>query len=55
MEMFEQEPLSRLTQASELMAFEHNGFWQPMDTLREKIELDNLASSNEIPWMVHRK
>lgn len=54
MEMFEQEPLSRLTDASELMAYEHSGFWQNMDTLSEKIELDKLASSNEIPWMVHR-
>ena len=54
MEMFEQEPLSRLTGASQLMAFEHSGFWQPMDTLREKIDLDKLASSNKVPWMVHR-
>ena len=51
-EMFEQEPMSRLTQSSQLMAFEHNGFWQPMDTLREKIELDKLASSSYIPWTV---
>ena len=51
-EMFEQEPMSRLTQSSQLMAFEHNGFWQPMDTLREKIELDKLASSLYIPWTV---
>jgi glucose-1-phosphate cytidylyltransferase len=55
MEMFEREPMSRLTQASELMAFEHTGFWQPMDTLREKIELDHLATSINIPWMVRPK
>jgi glucose-1-phosphate cytidylyltransferase len=55
MEMFEREPMSRLTQASQLMAFEHNGFWQPMDTLREKIELDNLATSIDIPWMARPK
>ena len=32
------------------MAFEHEGFWQPMDTLRDKVNLENLWSSNAAPW-----
>lgn len=48
--ILEREPLERLAEASELMAFEHNGFWQPMDTLRDKIYLSNLWSSTSPPW-----
>jgi len=33
-----------------MMAFEHSGFWQPMDTLREKNLLEELWSSGEAPW-----
>jgi len=50
-EMFEQEPMSRLTKNSQLMAFMHYGFWQPMDTIREKNELDRLARLKQIPWL----
>jgi glucose-1-phosphate cytidylyltransferase len=35
---------------SELMAFEHQGFWQPMDTLREKNMLEKLWVDNKAPW-----
>jgi glucose-1-phosphate cytidylyltransferase len=52
MEMFEQEPMFRITAKSQLMGFKHYGFWQPMDTLREKIELEKLASLGKVPWMV---
>jgi len=48
--ILEREPLERLAEASELMSFEHNGFWQPMDTLRDKIYLSNLWSSTSPPW-----
>jgi len=43
-------PLERLAQSGELMAFEHEGFWQPMDTLRDKRMLDELWASGKAPW-----
>lgn len=45
-------PLTSLAQDGELMAFEHEGFWQPMDTLREKNLLENLWHSGKAPWKV---
>ena len=45
-------PLTHLAQAGELMAYEHEGFWQPMDTLREKTLLESLWASGEAPWKV---
>ena len=50
-EPFEKLPLSRLVRDSELMAYQHRGFWQPMDTLREKNELVELLKSEEVPWL----
>lgn len=47
---WEQEPLIRLAEAGELMAYEHTGFWQPMDTLRDKVLLEALWESGEAPW-----
>lgn len=49
---WEGEPLTRLSAQNELIAFEHNGFWQPMDTLREKNQLEELWSSGKAPWKV---
>ncbi len=46
----ERAPLERLARAGELMAFRHEGFWQPMDTLREKRLLEDLWSSGVAPW-----
>lgn len=43
-------PLTQLASKGELIAFEHNGFWQPMDTLREKNLLEELWSSGKAPW-----
>ena len=48
--VWEQEPLNRLAEDGELMAFEHDGFWQPMDTLRDKNLLDKLWSDGAAPW-----
>lgn len=48
--IWEQEPLRDLARDGELMAFEHHGFWQPMDTLREKLLLNNLWESGKAPW-----
>ena len=50
-EPFEMSPLSNLTLNSELMAYEHDGFWQPMDTLREKIDLEKFAALEIPPWL----
>jgi glucose-1-phosphate cytidylyltransferase len=49
---WEGEPLSRLSAEGQLMAFEHAGFWQPMDTLREKNLLEELWASGKAPWKV---
>jgi glucose-1-phosphate cytidylyltransferase len=47
---WEGEPLMSLARDGQLMAFEHNGFWQPMDTLREKNLLEDLWVSGQAPW-----
>lgn len=49
---WEQEPLSKLAASDELKAYPHTGFWQAMDTLREKNILNELWNSGEIPWKV---
>ena len=50
--VFEQEPLMGLSSRGELAAFRHKGFWQPMDTLREKNYLEGLWSTKQAPWKV---
>jgi len=50
--VWEQEPLERLATEGQLAAFEHNGFWQPMDTLRDKMYLEELWQSGNPPWRV---
>jgi len=47
---WEVEPLTKIAQEGQLMAFEHTGFWQPMDTLREKNLLEDLWLSGKAPW-----
>ncbi len=47
---WELEPLANLAQQDQLRAFEHSGFWQPMDTLREKTLLEELWQSGRAPW-----
>ena len=49
-EIWEREPLSRLATAGELMSFRHDGFWQPMDTVRDRTELEALWNSSAPPW-----
>ena len=49
---WEGEPLIRLAERNQLMAFEHNGFWQPMDTLRDKNLLEDLWAAGRAPWKV---
>jgi glucose-1-phosphate cytidylyltransferase len=50
--VLEAEPLERLARDGELMAFRHTGFWQCMDTVRDKQRLDALWASGEAPWKV---
>ena len=47
---WEEQPLIRLAEKGMLMAYEHTGFWQPMDTLRDKMMLESLWASGEAPW-----
>jgi glucose-1-phosphate cytidylyltransferase len=48
--VLEKEPLEGLAHKGELMAFKHRGFWQPMDTLRDKMHLEELWNSGAAPW-----
>lgn len=50
--VWEREPLSELAETGQMMAYEHKGFWQPMDTLRDKTLLEELWSSGKAPWKV---
>jgi glucose-1-phosphate cytidylyltransferase len=47
---WENEPLSGLANDGQLLAFKHDGFWQPMDTLREKVMLNELWNTGKAPW-----
>ena len=47
---WEEEPLSNLAKSNNLMSFNHDGFWQPMDTLRDRNNLEDLWSKNMAPW-----
>jgi glucose-1-phosphate cytidylyltransferase len=49
---WEQKPLMQLAKDNQLMAFEHTGFWQPMDTLRDKTYLESLWDQGIAPWKV---
>jgi glucose-1-phosphate cytidylyltransferase len=48
--IWEGEPLERLVKNNQLAGYKHDGFWQPMDTLREKIYLEELWVNNTAPW-----
>lgn len=49
---FEREPLENLARDGQLMAFRHDGFWQCMDTLRDKVRLETLWESGQAPWKI---
>ncbi len=49
---WEGDPLTRLASMGEMIAFEHSGFWQPLDTLRDKNLLEELWASGDAPWKV---
>ena len=48
--IWEQEPLMKLAEQGELMAFKHTGFWQPMDTLHDKNTLEKMWANGTAPW-----
>ncbi|CUS44715.1 MAG: glucose-1-phosphate cytidylyltransferase [Pseudomonadota bacterium] len=48
--VWEAGPLEQLARSGELMSYQHDGFWQPMDTLRDKIQLDELWKTGSAPW-----
>jgi glucose-1-phosphate cytidylyltransferase len=50
--LWEKEPLQKLANNNQLAAYKHNGFWQPMDTLREKNILEELWVSGKAPWKI---
>tara|TARA_B110000483_G_C18081547_1_gene498297 strand:- start:42 stop:809 length:768 start_codon:yes stop_codon:yes gene_type:complete len=50
--VWEKEPLENLAKKNQLFSFKHNGFWHPMDTLRDKIYLDSLWESKKAHWKV---
>ena len=50
--IWEREPMENLAQEGQLVAYKHLGFWKPMDTLRDKRELENLWNSNQPLWKV---
>jgi glucose-1-phosphate cytidylyltransferase len=50
--LWEQDPLKGLARDGELMAWEHRGFWQPMDTLRDRDQLEAMWSKGQAPWKI---
>lgn len=49
---WEEEPMEMLAKSGELSAFMHEGFWQPMDTLRDKNKLEEMWNTGTAPWKV---
>jgi len=49
---FQKEPMERLAAAGQLMAYRHDAFWQCMDTLRDRVLLEDLWASGRAPWKV---
>jgi len=50
--VWERDPLERLAREGQLSAYPHEGFWEPMDTLRDKNHLEELWNSGSAPWKV---
>jgi len=54
-EIFERKPLENIAQDKQLNAYKHDGFWRPMDTLRDKLDLEDMWIENKAPWKVWDK
>jgi glucose-1-phosphate cytidylyltransferase len=50
--VFEQEPMEKLANSGNMMAFKHEGFWRPMDTLKDKNDLNALWNQHQAPWKI---
>ena len=50
--VFEREPMEELVRKGRMMVYEHDGFWQPMDTYRDYLLLNGLAAKGKAPWMI---
>jgi glucose-1-phosphate cytidylyltransferase len=50
--IFEREPMERIAADGEMVAFQHEGFWKPMDTLRDKVELETSWANNTAEWKI---
>ena len=48
--IWEREPLETLAREKQLNAYRHSGFWHPMDTMRDRLYLDDLWQKNKAPW-----
>ena len=53
--IFEQEPLKNLAKNGEIFTYKHHDFWMPMDTLRDKMKLNEMCDKGKAPWMVWDK
>jgi glucose-1-phosphate cytidylyltransferase len=53
--VWERTPLEQPAEMGQLKAFQHDGFWQPLDTLRDKNYLESLWQSGEAPWAVWKR
>ena len=49
--MFERKPLEAIVDSGQLTAHQHEGFWQPMDTLRDKMALEEIWQQGSAPWV----
>jgi glucose-1-phosphate cytidylyltransferase len=49
---WEKKPLKEIAEDGQLSAYKHNGFWKPMDALRDRIELEQLWSTGNAPWKI---
>ena len=50
--IFERQPLEDIAKSGRMQAYKHNGFWKPMDTLRDNTELNDMWNNNQAPWKV---
>ena len=50
--IFERKPLENLSKDNQLVAYKHESFWHPMDTLRDKVLLEDLWNTNKAPWKI---
>lgn len=50
--IFEREPLENIAKDNKMFAFKHDGFWKPMDTLKDKMDLEESWNSNKAPWKI---